>query len=100
MEQSGIVNHFVFEQLDRNRKDFKGLTYEQFLAKMNASDVYFNNLQNYLLGYGVRMNLSKNKTLVKRYLTAEFASQLYGEQKYYEIVLKEDPMVQAVLNAK
>jgi carboxyl-terminal processing protease len=100
MEQSGIVNHFVFEQLDRNRKDFKGLSYEQFLAKMNASDVYFNNLQNYLLSYGVRLNLSKNKTLVKRYLTAEFASQLYGEQKYYEIVLKEDPMVQAVLNAK
>jgi carboxyl-terminal processing protease len=100
MEQSGIVNHFVFEQLDQHRKDFKGLTYEQFLGKMKASDLYFKNLQNYLLDNGVRLNLSKNKALVKRFLTAEFASQLFGEQKYYEIVLKEDPMLQAVLNSK
>ncbi|WP_309640107.1 S41 family peptidase [Flavobacterium sp.] len=100
MEQSGIVNHFVFEQLDRNRKDFNGLSYEQFLSKMNASDLYFNNFQNYLLNNGIRLNLSNNKILVKRYLTAEFASQLFGEQKYYEIVLKEDPMIKAVLNLK
>lgn len=100
MEQSGIVNHFVFEQLDQHRKDFKGLTYEQFLGKMKASDLYFKNLQNYLLDNGVRLNLSKNKALVKRFLTAEFASQLFGEQKYYEIVLKEDPMLQVVLNPK
>ena len=96
MEQSGIVNHFVFEQLDQHRKDFKGLTYEQFLGKMKAGDLYFKNLQNYLLDNGVRLNLSKNKALVKRFLTAEFASQLFGEQKYYEIVLKEDPMLQAI----
>ena len=100
MEQSGIVNHFVFEQLDQHRKDFKGLTYEQFLSKMKAGDLYFKNLQNYLLDNGVRLNLSKNKALVKRFLTAEFASQLFGEQRYYEIVLKEDPMLQAVLNPK
>ena len=100
MEQSGIVNHFVFEQLDQHRKDFKGLSYEQFLSKMKTTDVYFKNLQNYLLDNGVRLNLSKNKALVKRFLTAEFASQLFGEQKYYEIVLKEDPMLQAVLNPK
>ena len=99
MEQSGIVNHFVFEQLDQYRKDFKGLTYEQFLGKMKASDLYFKNLQNYLLDNGVRLNLSKNKALVKRFLTAEFASQLFGEQKYYEIVLKEDPMLQAVFKS-
>lgn len=97
MEQSGITNHFVFEQLDRYRKKFKGLTYDQFLGKMNTSDLYFNNFQNYLLNNGVRLNLSKNKILVKRYLTAEFASQLFSEKKYYEIVLKEDPMVQAAL---
>ena len=100
MEQSGIVNHFVFEQLDRYRKDFKGLSYDQFLAKMSSTDSYYINLQNYLLNNGVGLNLSKNKTLVKRYLMAEFASQLFNEKKYYEIVLKEDPMVQAVIGVK
>ncbi|NHM05940.1 S41 family peptidase [Flavobacterium sp. CYK-4] len=99
MEQSGIVNHFVFEQLDKYRETFKGMSYPEFLTKMKSTDLYFDHLQQYLTSSGVKLNLSSNKMLVKRYLTAEFASQLYGEQKFYEIVLKEDPMVQAALKS-
>jgi carboxyl-terminal processing protease len=43
------------------------------------------------------LKLNKNKSLVKRYLAAEFARQLYNEGKYYEIVLKDDAMIKAVL---
>jgi carboxyl-terminal processing protease len=100
LEQSGIVGHFVFEQLDKNRNAFKGLTFAQFLNKMNATDVYFNNFQSYLSKNGAILNITKNKLLAKRYLTAEFARQLFDEQKYYEIVLKEDAMIKAVLNRK
>jgi carboxyl-terminal processing protease len=100
MQQSGIVGHFAFEQIDNNRKLFKGLTFAQFLDKMMKTDLYFNNFQKYLLNNGVNLKLAQNKALVKRYITAEFARQLFDEQKYYEIVLKEDPMVKAVLTAK
>ena len=100
MEQSGIVSHFSFEQLDKNRKAFEGLSFEQFLYKMEHTDLYYTTFQKYLAGSGVVLKLDKNKNLVKRYLMAEFAKQLFDEQKYYDIVLKEDPMVQAVLNQK
>jgi carboxyl-terminal processing protease len=100
MQQSGIVGHFAFEQLDRNRNAFKGMSFEQFLSKMDKTDLYFNNFHKYLLDNGVNLKLAPNKALVKRYIAAEFARQLYDEQKYFEIVLKEDPMVKAVLNAK
>ena len=100
MEQSGIVSHFAFEQLDKNRNAFKGLTFEQFLNKMNATDLYFNNFQQYLLNNGAILKLSVSKPLVKRYIIAEFARQLFNEQKYYEIILKEDAMIKAVLNGK
>jgi carboxyl-terminal processing protease len=100
MEQSGFVGQFVFEQLDKYRSNFKGLSFEKFLAEMNRNEMYYTNFQNYLLQNGIEINLSKNKPLVKRYLSAEFARQLYDEQKYYEIVLKQDPMIQAVLNPK
>lgn len=100
MQQSGIVGHFAFEQLDKNRTTFKGLAFDQFLSKMEQTDLYFNNFQKYLADNGVNLALAQNKSLVKRYLTAEFARQLFDEQKYYEIVLKEDPMIQAALQAK
>jgi carboxyl-terminal processing protease len=100
MEQSGIGGHFAFEQLDKNRDAFKGLNFEQFLDKMDKTDLYFNNFQKYLSDNGAQIKLIKNKALVKRYLAAEFARQLFGEQKYFEIILKEDTMIKAVLERK
>ena len=95
--QSPMVGNFVFEQLDKDRKSFKGLTFEQLLAKVEKTDLYFNNFRAYLKRNEIDLNLDKNKELVKRYITAEFAGQLFGEQKYFEIILKQDVMVKAVL---
>ncbi len=95
--QSGAVGHFAFEQLDKNRKTFAGLPFADFVAKMDKTDAYFHAFQNYLNDSGFQIDLSKNKALVKRYLTAEFARQLYNEEKYYAVTLKEDPMIREVL---
>ncbi|CAM3499851.1 Carboxy-terminal processing protease CtpB [Flavobacterium longum] len=95
--QSGVVGHFVFEQLDKNRKPFSGISYTAFLQKMDKTDEYFNAFREYLSENGVQINVAKNKPMVKRYLTAEFARQLFGDEKYFEITLREDPMVKEVL---
>ena len=94
---SGVVGHFVFEQLDKNRKPFSGITYAAFLQKMDKTDEYFNAFRDYLSENGVQINVAKNKPMVKRYLTAEFARQLFGDDKYFEITLRDDPMVKEVL---
>lgn len=100
MQQSGVVGRYAFEQLDENRKEFQNLSFADFLIKMNATDKYFIGFQKYLGDNGVILNLANNKTLVKRYLAAEFARQLFDEQKYYEIVLKEDTMVKTAIREK
>ena len=98
--QSGAVSYYVFEQLDTQRNRFKGFSFTQFLSEMQNNDEYFNNFKKYLSRNGLELHLNENKPLVKRYLSAEFARQLYGENKYYEIVLKEDAMIKAVLENK
>jgi carboxyl-terminal processing protease len=98
--QSGIVGHFVFEQLDKNRNAFGKETFDQFRTKINETDLYFNAFQKYLSKNGLVVNLENYKILVKRYINAEFARQLYGDVYYYEMVLKEDAMIKAVLNSK
>ena len=95
--QSGVLGNFVFVQLDKNRSAFNGLTFEQFKVKMNQTDVYFNLFQKFISGNGLDLNFGKSKSLVKRYLAAEFARQLYGESYYYQIILKEDAMVKATV---
>jgi len=98
--QYGVVSYYVFEQLDNNRKEFAALNYVDFLQKMEATDVYFQGFQKHLSKSGLAIPLDASKPLVKRYLTAEFARQLFDDEKYYEIILKEDAMVKAVLNLK
>jgi carboxyl-terminal processing protease len=95
--QSGIVGHFVFEQLDKDRKAFDKIPFTQFKNEVMTSDVYFKSFQKYLKQNGLDVDLKSYKVLVKRYLNAEFARQLYGEKFYYEIILKEDAMIKAVL---
>ncbi|HWS60988.1 MAG TPA: S41 family peptidase [Flavobacterium sp.] len=95
--QTGILGQFVFEQLDSNRNAFKGLSFEEFKLKMEGTDLYFNSFQKHLFKNGIKMSLDKNKSLVKRFLAAEFARQLFDENKFYEIVLKDDTMIETVL---
>ncbi|WP_163410108.1 S41 family peptidase [Flavobacterium ajazii] len=98
--QTGIVGHFVFEELDKNRNAFAGLHFNEFLIKMKNSDTYFRKFKNYIFMTGLDLKLDKTKDLVNRYITAEFARQLYGELYYYDVILKEDAMIKKVLSLK
>lgn len=98
--QSGIASYFVFEQLDKERQSFASLSFAQVMDKLNKTDVYFNNFRSYIATSGLMLNLEGSKERVKRYLAAEFARQLFDDNKYYQLVLKEDPMVKRVLNKK
>ena len=95
--QSGVVGHFVFEQLDKNRNLFKGVAFGGFVDRMNTTDLYFNLFQKYIFENGLDIKFNKNKAMVKRYINAEFARQLFGEEYYYQISLKEDTMIKVVL---
>jgi carboxyl-terminal processing protease len=94
--QSGIVGQFVFEQFDVNRNAFEVLSFDELKNKINGSDVYFNSFQKYIYSNGLEVKLD-NKLLAKRYLLAEFARQLYGDEIYYKILLEKDTMIKVVL---
>jgi len=98
--QSGITSYFIFEQLDKERKEFNGLTADLIIKKITTGDKYFRAFNAYLLKNGLVFKLDPHKEKVKRYLAAEFARQLLSEKPYYEMILKEDNMVKAVLEKK
>jgi carboxyl-terminal processing protease len=95
--QSSIVGNFVFEQLDQNRTVFKGDDFKAFLSKMKNTELYYKNFQKFVTKNGLDAKMLHNKAIIKRYLTAEFARQFFGEAKYYELILKEDAMIKAIL---
>ena len=64
---------------------------------MNGNQYYVNQFEKYMSKLGATIDLNYNKEIVNRYITAEFARQLFGENQYYQILLKEDKMIKAVL---
>lgn len=97
--QSGVVSYFVFEQLDGKRKSFEGLSAEKIADKITDTDEYYNAFAYYLANNGLSLQLAKHKDKIRRYLAAEFVRQLVNEKKYYQMILKEDNMVNAILNS-
>jgi carboxyl-terminal processing protease len=98
--QSGATGYYVFEELDKSRKQFQGLKMAQLVSKIENSDIYYENFKKYLSKNGLDLKLEKDKKLVKRYLTAEFVRQILGENYYYSLVLKEDSMIKKVQTLK
>jgi len=97
--QSGIVSYFIFEELDHERAQFQKLTIPQVESKVVKTDFYYDGFRKHLSKSGLIFNLDKHKDKVKQYLAAEFVRQLFDEQHYYQLILKEDPMIKAVLEA-
>ena len=98
--QSGIVSYFVFEQLDKERKEFNGLTNVTLQEKITGTDKYYKAFSDYLAKNSLVFKLESHKEKIKRFLAAEFARQLLSEKAYYELILKEDNMIKTVLEQK
>lgn len=95
--QSGLVSNYVFTVLDKNRSEFKKLSFQQVTTKIETSEKYFNDFVSYIDSNATFVDLKGNREYVKRFLTAEFCRQLLGENTFYKVVLKSDTMVKKAM---
>lgn len=96
--ESGLVSYFVFEQIDQQRKAYAKLNYKEFLKKMENETKMVKQFQKYTANNGAVVDFELQKQLVKKYIIAEFARQLFEEKDYFTIVLEDDPMIKAVID--
>jgi carboxyl-terminal processing protease len=100
LEQTGLVSHFVFEQLDANRSYYAKLNFKTFGLRTNDRTINYKKFESYLQANGLDMTLRNNKEWVERAIKAEMARQLYGDEPYFQLILPVDPMVQAALRTQ
>ena len=95
--QSGLVNYFVFEQMDKNRKKFEKIAKNELEKEIKTNQFYFSEFKKYLSKTGLFLNLDHQKETTLHYLYAEFAHQLFDENYYYDVILKNDVMLKQAL---
>lgn len=92
--KTAMISHFVFQEIDVERKQLEQLSSAQIAARLTENPVYFNKLKVYLKENGLTFNLDRHKNNILFYLTAEYINQLKTTEDYYDWILQKDPMVE------
>jgi carboxyl-terminal processing protease len=100
IEQTGLVSHFAFEQLDKNRIEYRNLKLNQFIQRVKANAGLTRQFELNLQANGLDVDLRNNTVWVQRSILAEMVRQLFGEEDYFQLILPFDPMVQAALRTQ
>jgi carboxyl-terminal processing protease len=100
IEQTGLVSHFAFEQLDINRNEYRNLKLSQFIQRVKANAGLTRQFELNLQANGLDVDLRNNTDWVQRSILAEMVRQLFGEEAYFQLILPYDPMVQAALRTQ
>jgi carboxyl-terminal processing protease len=94
--QSGVISNFVFEQLDAKRDKLRTMNFQDFKTKFKNEN-FVPAFEKYLKKVTFDITNLKSKTIINRYIVAEFARQLYSDATYFQLLLNEDKMINEVL---
>lgn len=97
ISQSGLLNYFVFEQLDKNRNLFETFTPEEFFENYEVPDELLDEFIFYSRLIETNFQLHGYESLMKTHLKATIAQQLFGSDYYDRILIQKDLMIDKVL---
>ncbi|WP_027127499.1 S41 family peptidase [Gelidibacter mesophilus] len=98
IRHSGLINYFVFEELDKDRKNYKDISRQDFISDFEVDDEVVMRFQDYLNSRGgTRVTFVAYNKEMKQLIKAALADQLYGSNTSEEILNASDEMVQEVI---
>lgn len=98
IEQRGYVSYFVFEELDKDRTVYEDVSQEDFMKNFEVSDDIVVRFQDYLnFRERTRITFVAYHDQIKRMIKAALGQQLFGDNAYYEILNRQDSMVEEVI---
>ena len=98
MDSRGFFSSFAFEYLEADRSRYAGYTAADFRESFRADDILFESFIDFMDRYNFRLDYYRYQELIKRYLKANLAEQLYSPDLKAEILGEADPVIQRVLD--
>lgn len=98
LRRSGHFGFFVFEELDKNRAIYDGVSKRDFIDNFMVSDDIVVRFQDYVNRQeGTKISFVAFNTVIKRLIKATLARQLYDDNAFEEIVNRSDIMIDEVI---
>lgn len=95
--RSGFLSYFVFEYLEENRDLFDEMSPEDFTRNYETAPHLLQEFLEYSRLNETSLNLSGYEDVMKKYIKATIAQQLFGSNYFEQIINRDDPMIEKVL---
>ncbi len=95
--RSGILSQFIFEVLEEDRDYYNSLSWEGYRNNDIIPDQLVSRFQRYARRNSIPIKINSYKPLVRRYLQAVMAQQLFGEDEFQRIINEDDRIIEKVI---
>jgi carboxyl-terminal processing protease len=96
MLKGGVMDRFIFNTLEEDRDYYNNLTEEEFNEKEMISDKILEAYIDYLKQFNFDFRTTNYRYLLKKYLKATMAEQLFGTNASEKIISQDDAVIQKV----
>jgi len=98
IQRRGYISYFVFEELDKDRSIYEGMTFEDFKTNFQVSDAEVDQFQDYLnLRERTNVTFVAYHDTIKKFIKAAMAEQLFGDNEEEQIMNEKDNMIDEVI---
>lgn len=98
IKRRGYISYFVFEELDKDRSVYKGMTFNDFKTNFHVSDDVIDRFQDYLnLRERTNITFVAYYDTMKQLIKAALAEQLFGDNESEQITNENDEMIKEVV---
>ncbi|WP_324720356.1 S41 family peptidase [Salinimicrobium sp. HB62] len=97
MLRNGYMDGFVFEVLEKDRKYYNSLNYEDFLQREIITDATVDDFKSFMRRENFDMRFNNYRATLKLYLKAAMANQLFGSTAFEQILNEEDPAIAKII---
>ncbi len=93
----GFLSRFVFQELERKRSYYNSLSKREFENEVEITDEVIDRLIAFGKSEKLNIRLTEYKPLMKQYLKAVMAQQLFGSTYFQQLKNEGDPVIEKVL---
>jgi len=97
MLRSGYMDRFIFEVLENDREYYNSLKFEDFLQLDMVDEDILQQFRDFTRRENFQVRISDYKQVLKRYLKATMAQQLFGSNAFEQIVNEGDRVIDKVI---
>lgn len=95
--RSGILSQFIFEVLEEDRDYYNSLSWEGFRNNDILPDQLVSRFRRFARINNIPVKINSYKPLIRRYLQAVMAQQLFGEDEFQRIINEDDRIIEKVI---